>query len=107
MAGIVLSGGDPGETIRTLLDPAGHVPSQQGPVEHLHLTATTVGHHQAIRDDPQIEAEFTHRPQPGDILLWPAFLMHFVHPNLSDEKRISLSFNASLKWSDDYLPRQP
>ncbi|GAB4362303.1 MAG: hypothetical protein Kow00114_17410 [Kiloniellaceae bacterium] len=61
----------------------------------------------AIRDDPQIEAEFTHRPQPGDILLWPAFLMHFVHPNLADEKRISISFNATLKWSDDYLPRQP
>ena len=61
----------------------------------------------AIRNDPQIEAEFTHRPEPGDILLWPAFLMHFVHPNLSDENRISISFNATLKWSDDYLPRQP
>jgi uncharacterized protein (TIGR02466 family) len=60
----------------------------------------------AIRGDRQIEAEFTHRPQAGDILLWPAFLMHFVHPNLSDEKRVSISFNATLKWSDDYLPRQ-
>jgi len=60
----------------------------------------------AIRDDPQIEAEFTHRPEPGDLLLWPAFLLHFVHPNLSDEKRVSISFNATLKWSDDYLPQQ-
>lgn len=60
----------------------------------------------AIRDDRQIEAEFTHRPEAGDILLWPAFLMHFVHPNLSDEKRVSISFNATLKWSDDYLPKQ-
>lgn len=60
----------------------------------------------AIRGDRQIEAEFTHRPEAGDILLWPAFLMHFVHPNFSDEKRVSISFNATLKWSDDYLPRQ-
>ena len=60
----------------------------------------------AIRGDRQIEAEFTHRPRAGEILLWPAFLMHFVHPNLSDEARISISFNAVLKWSDDYLPAQ-
>jgi hypothetical protein len=60
----------------------------------------------AIRGDRQIEAEFTHRPEAGDILMWPAFLLHFVHPNLSDERRISISFNATLKWSDDYLPRQ-
>jgi uncharacterized protein (TIGR02466 family) len=60
----------------------------------------------AIRGDRQIEAEFTHRPEAGDILLWPAFLMHFVHPNLSDENRVSISFNATLKWSDAYLPQQ-
>jgi uncharacterized protein (TIGR02466 family) len=60
----------------------------------------------AIRGDRQIEAEFTHRPQAGDILLWPAFLLHFVHPNLSNEKRVSVSFNATLKWSEEYLPRQ-
>jgi uncharacterized protein (TIGR02466 family) len=60
----------------------------------------------AIRGDRQIEAEFTHRPKAGDVLLWPAFLLHFVHPNLSDEKRVSISFNATLKWSEDYLPRQ-
>ncbi len=60
----------------------------------------------AIRGDRQIEAEFTHRPKAGDILLWPAFLTHFVHPNLSDAARISISFNAVLKWSDAYLPDQ-
>ncbi|MGF1610571.1 MAG: putative 2OG-Fe(II) oxygenase [Kiloniellales bacterium] len=46
------------------------------------------------------------RPSPGLLLLWPAFLFHFVHPNLSREPRISISFNVVLKWSDDYLPRQ-
>ena len=45
-------------------------------------------------------------PQAGEILLWPAFLLHFVHPNLSETPRISISFNVMLKWKDDYLPRQ-
>ncbi len=60
----------------------------------------------AIRDDPQIEAEHTIRPEAGDILLWPAFVQHFVHPNLAKEPRVSVSFNVVLKWSDAYLPQQ-
>jgi uncharacterized protein (TIGR02466 family) len=60
----------------------------------------------AIRGDGQIEAEHTVTPGAGDILLWPAFLQHFVHPNLVPEPRISLSFNVLLKWSDSYLPDQ-
>ncbi len=61
---------------------------------------------QSIRDDPYVEPEFTVLPEPGLLMMWPASLMHFVHPNLSDEKRISISFNIILKWSNDYLPKQ-
>ena len=60
----------------------------------------------AIRDDPYVNPEHTIQPKPGDILLWPAFLTHFVHPNLSETPRISISFNVMLKWSDAYLPAQ-
>ena len=60
----------------------------------------------AIKDDPQIEAEYTVMPEPGMILLWPAFLHHFVHPNLSQMHRISVSFNVVLNWSENYLPDQ-
>ncbi len=60
----------------------------------------------AIRNDPYVNPEHTIQPNPGDILLWPAFLMHFVHPNLSETPRISISFNVMLKWSDAYLPAQ-
>jgi uncharacterized protein (TIGR02466 family) len=60
----------------------------------------------AIRSDPNIEAEFTLKPEAGTILLWPAFLLHFVHPNLSQQPRVSISFNVVLKWRDDYLPQQ-
>ncbi|MCP4327515.1 MAG: hypothetical protein GY791_03655 [Alphaproteobacteria bacterium] len=60
----------------------------------------------AIKGDPYIEAEYTVDPEPGLVLLWPAFLNHFVHPNLSRSPRISISFNIVLKWRDDYLPVQ-
>ncbi|NIM27111.1 MAG: hypothetical protein GTO67_11005 [Gammaproteobacteria bacterium] len=60
----------------------------------------------AIKGDPYVEPEYTIAPQPGLILLWPAFLNHFVHPNLSKQPRLSVSFNVMLKWSDDYLPAQ-
>jgi uncharacterized protein (TIGR02466 family) len=60
----------------------------------------------AIKDDPQIEPEFTVSPKAGMILMWPAFLMHYVHPNLSDALRISISFNLIVKNPTDYLPQQ-
>lgn len=60
----------------------------------------------AIRDDPQVEPEFTMMPAPGTILLWPSFLLHYVHPNLSDEPRISISFNLMLREPARYLPGQ-
>jgi hypothetical protein len=61
----------------------------------------------AIKGDPYIEPEYTVEPKAGMILLWPAFVNHFVHPNLSKQARLSVSFNVLLKWSDDYLPSQP
>ena len=60
----------------------------------------------AIKGDPYIEAEHTLQPEPGLLLMWPGFVNHFVHPNLSKETRISISFNIVLKWSDSYLPSQ-
>lgn len=60
----------------------------------------------AIKGDPYIDPEYTVEPQPGMILLWPAFVNHFVHPNLSKESRLSVSFNVMLQWSDEYLPSQ-
>ncbi len=58
----------------------------------------------AIRNDPQVDPEHRIQPKAGEMLLWPAFLHHLVHVNLSHEARISVSFNIVLKWRDDYLP---
>ena len=58
----------------------------------------------AIRDDPQVDPEHRILPKAGEMLIWPAFLHHMVHVNLSREARISVSFNIVLRWRDDYLP---
>ena len=34
------------------------------------------------------------KPKLFDLLIFPAYLYHFVHPSTSKEKRISVSFNA-------------
>jgi len=60
----------------------------------------------AIKNDPQVEPEFTVVPQAGMILMWPAFLLHYVHPNLADDLRISISFNLIVKSPTNYLPSQ-
>ena len=60
----------------------------------------------SIRNDPYVDPEHTVLPEPGLLMLWPSSLMHFVHPNLSNETRVSISFNIILKWADHYLPSQ-
>lgn len=58
----------------------------------------------AVKNDGQVEAEHRVMPEPGMILIWPAFVHHLVHPNLFEAARISISFNVVLKWRDSYLP---
>lgn len=58
----------------------------------------------AIMGDGQIDPEFRILPEPGLMLLWPSFLHHMVHPNLSDEPRVSVSYNVLLKDVQRYLP---
>ncbi len=58
----------------------------------------------AIDGDNQIDPEHRIQPEAGLMLLWPSFLHHLVHPNLSDELRVSVSFNVMLKNTSQYLP---
>lgn len=48
----------------------------------------------AIRNDGQFDPEYRRLPSAGELYLWPAFLHHFVHPNMSDQPRLSISFNV-------------
>lgn len=47
--------------------------------------------------------EFAVRPSAGTMLLWHSSIYHSVHANLSEDTRISISFNIALAWSDHYL----
>jgi uncharacterized protein (TIGR02466 family) len=58
----------------------------------------------AVRDDPNVDPEHRIQPRPGDLLLWPGFLHHMVHVNLSHAARISVSFNVVLPMKSAYLP---
>jgi len=58
----------------------------------------------AIRGDGQVDPEHRILPTGGDMLLWPAFLHHLVHPNMAEVPRISVSFNVVLKWKPEYMP---
>lgn len=58
----------------------------------------------AIKGDGQVDPEVRFTPRAGEIMVWPAFLHHMVHVNLSRQARISVSFNVVLKWKDSYLP---
>ena len=58
----------------------------------------------AIAGDAQVDPEHRVVPVAGTLLLWPAFLHHLVHPNLSDTERVSISFNVVLRWRDEYVP---
>lgn len=46
--------------------------------------------------------EYRLQPDPGTLLLWHSSLNHLVHPSVSDETRISISFNIVLGWANHY-----
>ena len=58
----------------------------------------------AIKGDGQIDPEHRVQPKAGQILMWPSFLHHFVHPNLTSDLRVSISFNVILKMTEELLP---
>lgn len=35
------------------------------------------------------------RPAPGEMILFPSYLVHWVYPNEADEDRVSVAFNAT------------
>ena len=47
---------------------------------------------------PEPDARSAHvvRPTAGTLLMWPSPLQHYVHPNLSEEHRVTISFNLMM-----------
>ena len=50
----------------------------------------------AVEDEALSVREIGLRPDAGTMLMWSSALTHSVHPNLSEDTRISVSFNISL-----------
>ncbi len=50
-----------------------------------------------ILDAPAFRLKKKIRPKPGDMILFPSYLVHWVYPNDSDQERVSIAFNATLK----------
>lgn len=41
------------------------------------------------------------RPQPGEIVIFPSYLVHWVYPNDTPEERVTIAFNATFKKARD------
>lgn len=44
------------------------------------------------------------RPQAGEIILFPSYLVHWVYPNEADEERVSIAFNATFRKGGKVAP---
>jgi uncharacterized protein (TIGR02466 family) len=51
----------------------------------------------AAGSQPDAHAAHVVRPSAGMLLMWPSPVQHSVHPNLSQEHRVSISFNLKKK----------
>lgn len=45
---------------------------------------------------PMFSTSFTLRPEPGQIVIFPSSLMHWVRPNQTDEDRIVIAWNLDV-----------
>ena len=46
---------------------------------------------------PAFSAKKTIRPAPGELILFPSYLVHWVYPNETDEERVTIAFNATFR----------
>jgi uncharacterized protein (TIGR02466 family) len=49
-----------------------------------------------VGSEPDARAAHVVRPSAGTLMMWPSPLQHYVHPNLSEEQRVSISFNLMM-----------
>jgi len=49
-----------------------------------------------VGPEPDARAAHVVRPSAGTLMMWPSQLQHYVHPNLSEEHRVTISFNLMM-----------
>lgn len=50
-----------------------------------------------IIDAPAFKLKKKLRPKPGDMILFPSYLVHWVYPNETEEERVTIAFNATFR----------
>ena len=50
-----------------------------------------------VLDAPPFRLKKKLRPEPGEIILFPSYLVHWVYPNEAEAERFSIAFNATYK----------
>ena len=53
--------------------------------------------HWRILQAPAFRLKKKIRPQPGEMILFPSYLVHWVYPNESPEERVTVAFNATFR----------
>lgn len=46
---------------------------------------------------PAFGAKKSIRPEPGEMILFPSYLVHWVYPNETEEERVTVAFNATFR----------
>lgn len=57
----------------------------------------------SVAGEPLGQYECVIRPEQGNVMMWDSSILHSVHPNLSRDPRVTISFNVSLTWSEQEL----
>ena len=52
-----------------------------------------------ILNAPAFSAKKSIRPEPGEMILFPSYLVHWVYPNETNEDRVTVAFNATFRKS--------
>ena len=55
--------------------------------------------HWKILGASAFQQKLTFRPSVGELIVFPSYLMHWVHPNQSDKERVTIAFNATFRRS--------
>ena len=50
-----------------------------------------------VLEAPAFKPKKKFHPMPGDMILFPSYLVHWVYPNETDEERVTIAFNATFR----------
>lgn len=50
-----------------------------------------------ILQAPAFRLKKKFRPEPGELVIFPSYLVHWVYPNETEEERVSIAFNATFR----------